>query len=332
MNNGKDVILSNVLSSICDKKDFLILHELDRNARASYSEIGKKTRCSPEVAFYRVKKLEEAKIITQYQLMINLAKLGIIQFKIYLKLQHITSAKLEEIINSFKSKPEIKWIVSCSGTWDLLLALETLSISQVERLTNEVLTQSHGFVHTHAVSILTRASVLNRGYLAGKKDVATAREVYHEAEPVAIDALERKILIALSANARSSIMELSRKLKTTPRTIMYRIKGLVDKQIITGYKIALNYEKLGVKFYKLNISIDNPNSEGHASLTRYLARHPNALTFVTVLGGWQLEPEFEVFSEKEFQDILTDLKDRFHDIIKQVDVITITKEHKFVYY
>ena len=102
MNNGKDVILSNVLSSICDKKDFLILHELDRNARASYSEIGKKTRCSPEVAFYRVKKLEEAKIITQYQLMINLAKLGIIQFKIYLKLQHITSAKLEEIINSFK--------------------------------------------------------------------------------------------------------------------------------------------------------------------------------------------------------------------------------------
>lgn len=45
-----------------------------------------------------------------------------------------------------------------------------------------------------------------------------------------------------------------------------------------------------------------------------------------------MEPEFEVFSEKEFDNILIDIKDKFSDIIKKIDIITITKEHKLEYF
>ena len=50
-----------------------------------------------------------------------------------------------------------------------------------------------------------------------------------------------------------------------------------------------------------------------------------------VFGNWDLEPEFEVFSENEFNNILKNIKDQFSDIIKKIDIITITKEHKFIY-
>ena len=53
---------------------------------------------------------------------------------------------------------------------------------------------------------------------------------------------------------------------------------------------------------------------------------------VRVLGNWDMEPEFEVVSEKEYTAILTDLKDKFSDIIKNIETITITQEHKFVYF
>ena len=51
-----------------------------------------------------------------------------------------------------------------------------------------------------------------------------------------------------------------------------------------------------------------------------------------VFGQWDYEPEFEVHNEKEFDNILRELNDAFSDVIQKIEVITITKEHKFVYF
>ncbi|MBT4376687.1 hypothetical protein HOD29_04910 [archaeon] len=40
----------------------------------------------------------------------------------------------------------------------------------------------------------------------------------------------------------------------------------------------------------------------------------------------------EVFSEEEFEKALFEMKDKFSDIISRVDVVTIRKEYKFVYF
>ncbi len=67
-----------------DLKDRKILYELDFNCRQTCSQIGKKVGLSSEVVNYRINKLEEEKIITQYQVALDLDKIGIIQFKILL--------------------------------------------------------------------------------------------------------------------------------------------------------------------------------------------------------------------------------------------------------
>ena len=65
-----------------DLKDRKILYELDKNARISYAQIGKKVGLSTEVVHYRVKRLEEKGIITNYQTAINYFELDLIHFKI----------------------------------------------------------------------------------------------------------------------------------------------------------------------------------------------------------------------------------------------------------
>jgi len=46
-----------------DSKDFKILYELFLNSRQSFLKISKKTGINQSVVKYRIKKLEEAKII-----------------------------------------------------------------------------------------------------------------------------------------------------------------------------------------------------------------------------------------------------------------------------
>ena len=149
---------------------------------------------------------------------------------------------------------------------------------------------------------------------------------------IKLDDLDFSILRELSKNARESLVNVATKLKTSVRIVNYRIKQMIKDKVILGFKIAINYEKLGIKFYKAFVYLDSPKKERVDELVNYLETNKNVIHHVKVLGNWDLEPEFEVYSEKEFDDIILLLKDEFSDIIKNLDIITISKEHKFVYF
>lgn len=314
-----------------DLKDRKILYELNSNSRLSCSQIGKKVGLSTEVVSYRIKKLEE-EIITQYQLIVNLSKLDILQFKICLSFQHITSENLQQIIDKLKDKKEVKWIVSSNGNWDLIISLETPSIENLDLLKNEIITLFEGYINKKAISILVEASTYNRNYLVDTNPQKNERIIMKPSKKIKLDKLDLDILKQLSENARKSIVDIATELKTTARIVNYRIKQLLKSEVILGFKIALNYEKLGIKFYKTFIYLDNPKQERIDKLISFFENHKNIIHHVKVLGNWDLEPEFEVYSEEEFNKILTTIKDSFSDIIKDIDIVTISKEHKFVYF
>ncbi len=315
-----------------DLKDKKILYELDLNSRQPCSKIAKKVGLSVEVVNYRIKKLEEEKIITHYQVIVNLAKLGILQFKICLSFQHLNSEKLDLIIEKLKKNKSIKWIVSCQGNWDLIISLETYSITKIELLKNEVISLFGTYINKKTISILSEGVAYNRDYLLEEKFLKNQEIIImKECSKVKLDQLDFDILKHLSENARKSIVDIATELKINVRIINYRIQQMIKDKIILGFKIALNYEKIGIKFYKSFIYLDTPQEEKIKELLKYFRNHKNIIHNGRVLGNWDLEPEFEVYSEKEFYKILEKIKDQFSDIIKSVDIITIFKEYKFVY-
>jgi len=316
-----------------DLKDKKILYELDLDARQSCSKIAKKVGLSVEVVNYRIKKLEEENIITNYQIIVNLAKLGILQFKICLSFQHLNSEKLNIIIEKLKKNKSIKWIVSCKGKWDLIISFETDSIKQINSLKDEILSLFKGFINKKEISILIEGITYNRNYIIeGKSLKNDERIIMEQCEKIKLDKFDLHILKELSENARESLVNIATKLKTNARIINYRIQQMIKNKIITGFKIALNYEKLGIQFYKIFISIDNPQKQKIEELITYIKAHKNIIHNAKVLGNWDIELEFEVYSEKEFDKILENIKDKFSDIIRNIEIITISKEHKFVYF
>jgi Lrp/AsnC family transcriptional regulator, leucine-responsive regulatory protein len=315
-----------------DLKDKKLLYELDKNSRQSSPQIGKKIGLSPEVVNYRIKKLEKENIITQYQIVVNLSKLNILQFKIYLSFQHLTSDKLNQIITKLKKNESIKWIVSCNGNWDLILALETDSIEKINKLKNETLAHFGNHINKKALSILVEAETYNRDYLIGSKSKETEpRIIMRKNQTIKLDELDLKILKKFAENARKPIVDLAFELKQNVRVINYRIKQLEKNKIILGYKIAINYDKLGIHFFKTLIYLNNAKKERTGALNNFLNQNKNIVHSVKVLGDWDLEPEFEVFHKNEFEEILKELKNQYSDIIQKIEVITVSKEHKFVY-
>jgi len=315
-----------------DLKDRKILYELDLDCRQSCSQIGKKVGLSTDVVNYRIKKLEEEKIITQYQLIVNLAKLGIIQFKLCLGFHHLTSEKLEEMIEKLKKKEEVKWIVSCNGNWDMLISLEVDSLSRIDELENEILEIFEIYVKKKELSIAVKASTFNRDYLIDKKQIIKERTILDSSKKVKIDELDIEIIKKLAQNARKSIVDIAVELRRSPRVINYRIKQLLKEKIIEGFRIAINYDKLGVKFFKTFIYLDRVNEQELKEFRYFFFNNRNIIHNMQVIGAWDFEPEFEVYSEEEFNHLISDMKDKFANIIGNIEIITISKEHKFVYF
>jgi Lrp/AsnC family leucine-responsive transcriptional regulator len=60
-----------------DQVDWKILKELQQNARISYAELGRKINLTTPAVIERVRKLEDAEIITGYRAEIDTAKVGL---------------------------------------------------------------------------------------------------------------------------------------------------------------------------------------------------------------------------------------------------------------
>lgn len=316
-----------------DSKDRRLLYELDLNCRRPLSRIAKRARMSTEVANYRLRKLEKAGAITQYQLVVDLSKLGVIPFKLMLSFQHMDSKRLQGAVDSLRASRSIMWIASCKGSWDLMVGAEEKSIAGVERLKDEIEAQFANHIDRKGFSISVGVEVYNRDYLiAGKEDMDRTRTAMTGAGPAKLDALDRRVLEQLEVNARRRIIDMASGLGVSERIVDYRIRRLVKDGVITGSRIALDYDALGIHFYKAFVYLDNPDPKRVGSLINYFRRNRNVIHNVRVMGNWDLEPEFETYSEEEFDSIMTEMQDAFSDIIKSVDVVTISKEHKFVYF
>lgn len=149
--------------------------------------------------------------------------------------------------------------------------------------------------------------------------------------PEKINELDLKILKKLKENARKPVIDIASELKKSPRIISYRIRQLIKNKIITGFHIGLNPQKLGIKHYKVFLYLENPNSEKIKKIMHYFRNNKNIVYYVRAFGNWDVELDFEVYSDEEFNEIMLEIKDQFSDIIKQIETIVIDKEHKVDY-
>jgi Lrp/AsnC family leucine-responsive transcriptional regulator len=312
-----------------DLVDKRILYELDSNARQSNAEIGKAARVSQDVVNYRIKNLQENDVIKGYITLVDLGKLGLMQFKMYFQFQFVDDQIQKELIEFFVNHPSIVWVSRCQGRWDMIIAILVKDAREFNEIQTEILARYGKYIANKAITALIDASFCRRDYLL--KNKVPAKPVYIVSkEKAQIDTTDMKIMEILTADARAPTVEIAKKLNTTARIVSYRIKQMQKNGIIKGFMLSPDLEKIGYKFFKSFISLQNATKQKKDALIQYCNQHPNIVRIVEVIGNWDMEPEFEVSDNEKFYEIIRDIRNAFPDIVKTVETVVISKEDKFV--
>jgi Lrp/AsnC family leucine-responsive transcriptional regulator len=113
-----------------DQTDWKILRELQKDARLSYNELGRRVGLSAPATAERVRKLEDAGVITSYGAQMDVAKLGL-PLLVFIQLRCFPERCLFKT-SSAEKFPEILEIHKLSGSHCALLKVALSSMEHLE--------------------------------------------------------------------------------------------------------------------------------------------------------------------------------------------------------
>jgi Lrp/AsnC family transcriptional regulator, leucine-responsive regulatory protein len=153
--------LPNVLE--LDAIGWKLLEALQHNARISLAELGRKIGLSTPAVAERVRRLEEAGVITGYHAAIDLAKLGV-PIRVLVRLTiHGGDLQVSRTVKAIREMSEISRCHRITGAESFVIEADVVSIRHMEALIDKLST-----LGATSTSTVLSSPVQRREYHAGQ--------------------------------------------------------------------------------------------------------------------------------------------------------------------
>ena len=309
------------------------MYELDKNARASYQQIAKNIKSKKDVVAYRFNKLLENKIIKKFVTVLALGKVHIFNYKIYFQFQGLSHAEEEEMLNDFINDPNVIWVAKCEGRWDLMISHYAKNIIEFAKIKNSIFEKYGKYVHDYSIIINEEAYIFNRDYLVAKKQTQRKFHLYiGEIEDIGLTKKDRKFIHFISNNARFQLLDLAKKLNLDVKTVQSKIRKFEKIGFIQGYTTFFDIDKIGYKFFKLFIFLQEHTKQEYNSLLEFCKNKPNVIHLMKTIGPWELELEIEAEEIDYIHKLSKELRNKSPNIIKKIESVIISDEMKLDFF
>jgi DNA-binding Lrp family transcriptional regulator len=309
-----------------DNLDRKIIAELDTDSRQAITTLSKKLHRARNVIEYRIKKLQEEGIIKNFVTLLDASKLGLNVWNVYLEFQDISSSVEDKMITYLKKNKKVWWVAQTAGKWNLIYSIFIKDVKELYETINKFNMEFGKYILNQALVAHVEAEIYSRSYLIEKPSVGASWSKDNKVEK--INELDKKILRELSTNSRISSVELADKLNSTERIIIYRIKDLLKRKIITRFRLQLDTARYGYHFYKAIIHLKNFEEKQDKLLKEYCRNLGNIFHYEKKIGPWMLEIEMDAESYEKANELMKKMKEDFADYIKSYELILITREPK----
>ena len=314
-----------------DIKDKKILYELDMDARQSISSIAKRVGLSKEVVNYRIRRMEKEGLIDGYYAIIEYSKLGYMYCRLIMTLQNISPKEEEEIREYAKKSKKIGLIVTAAGEWwDLVFVIWAKNIIEIKEVLDDFMLKYGKFIKEKEITIATKVYHFRHKYLYNNDD-STCLVVEQSKKEVKIDSKDLKILEILSKEGRKEITEIAKILKTTINTVKYRLKKLLDNNIIVGFRANININILEYQRYKVMLLLYNIDKNIMKKIIYFLGNEKNIVYITEAVGRSDLEFEIDVKNINELYEIMKKIRTKFSEVIKDHKLGLTLKEEGINY-
>ncbi len=313
-----------------DKIDRRILFELDQNCRIPETRLARLVGKSKEAVRYRIKNLRAAGVIRGYTAHVNMGLLGYRGYKVYLKIREKPELK-RQFLEHLQERRDIYWVSVGDGAWGIGITFLAQSNDEFYRTKNELYAKHRDLVLSEVNGSLVEAAVFGKKFLL--EEGAPARKpltVFERgAVPVETDALERKILGALLRNGRIKLVELAGLCGTSIEVVRNRIRRMEERGIIQGYQVDLDYQKLGMEFYKTFLYFEGLSPQTQKRVYELARRHPNVVHLVKTIAPWSVEMEIMVENYNKYNEIINQIRREFADVLINVESTNLGQDYVF---
>ena len=309
-----------------DKKDRLILNELNYNCRESNTKIGKTIGLSRDSVAYRINNLEKEGIIENYAIEINYEELGYTAFSFAIKLQNISQEKEGKIINFLIKNKSVVFIEKTLSKYDLAFIILAKSLEQV----NEEIEFIRQFIGTNLKYIDIGISLETFEFSTSLFDYKEPPIKINNKKSYTLDLEDKQILSELVKNSKITAVDLSKKINLSVFAIANRIKKLSSNKIIHKFKAIINIEKLG--YHKYTILLNLFNSKVEKQLLYFCRAHKQIWEIDKSLGNYNYAIEVYAQNNEEFKNIVDEIMEIFSKSIIDYETLIVLKKikHKYV--
>jgi Lrp/AsnC family transcriptional regulator for asnA, asnC and gidA len=312
-----------------DLKDRKILYELDLNARQSDAAIGRKVNLSKDVVNRRIRKLIERGVIKHFYAIVDATRLGYISGRFIIKFQHDTPEREIEMVNLLVAKPYTWWVGRIEGQRDLCFTIWAKDIYDLFDIIREIQQEFKWLIKDFVPGIYAKFYQYRRSYLLNKQTDDSKPVITCFREVADFDETDINLLRIIAADARMPTTDIASRLNVTSDTIRMRLKKLIDKKIIQGFRAAIDLSNLGYLWYKIQLDLEDVSKI--SNIIHYASGHPNIVYAYEIIGGYDLELELEVENYEQFKKILDEIRDRFSKEIRYCDHFLFSEEFKIIY-
>ncbi|UCB58727.1 MAG: Lrp/AsnC family transcriptional regulator [Thermoplasmatales archaeon] len=302
-----------------DLKDRKILYQLDRNARQSYSSIGKKVGLHRSNVIHRIEKLKKEGIIFNFLTYVDISKLGYNVNRFYFILQYQTPDIKNNIIKDLIENKYSLFVTKNEGQIDLSVYFAIKNVyefykewssfySKYRNYFSKIFYSQWCFEYEYPYSFLLYDTPENRS------DVENIR-TFGGGPIIKIDDLDLKILRILTIDSRIPTSEIAQKLHSTANTISKRIRDLQNTGVIKGFYVDLHFTKLDYKMIRVDISLRDYKKMNR--INEYIIKNQFVRCRYISIGD-AADLEYEIFFKNinELNIMMEDLIRKFPDTIR----------------
>lgn len=311
-----------------DKK---ILYELDQEGRESFAKIAKTIGTTTQVVKYHYDKLINSGIIKHFWAFVDYDKAGYSFFWGYwLKFSGLTKETEENMYADFKANKHIPIIMRCDGYADVLLGIIGQDIFHHNKVLQSIFAKYGKYITMSNIVVGLGFIKFPRSYLIGEENKIGSFAVSGGTiKTKKLSEVDRKIISLLQEDGRIDFTQIAKILEVSISLVHKHYYNLLNKEVITKITYTLDYEKIGMVFYRILFEIVQYDKEQAVSLYKFCEIHPNIINYVKIMGDWQLILDIEIENRGKLRELLREIKNNFKNIIHRIEINEIYKIDKF---
>jgi Lrp/AsnC family leucine-responsive transcriptional regulator len=201
---------------------------------------------------------------------------------------------------------------------------------------NEVYAFLHKFklkfgkcVKSEQVAFYTYMKHFTKRWLDAQERKEAEPPRFGKTEKAGIDQKDWKILGLLSENARARTVDIAGKVGLAETAVRARMRKMEAAGVLAGYKVLLDYEKLGMLYFWVHCGLRNHGAID--AIERAVGENRNVVYIDRAVGGSDLEFGVQYAGTRELERYIEELRAAFPEAIREIEYLTVLKNIRLKY-